>query len=224
VSEDLKRAGIDETSLDAIRGGIRFALGDTDWVLAADLPARQRAGAALLKGDNKRALELLATDPLGAVPQAGLPSYIPIHYAAGDTKGVISFYESRFGSPAAVDAARKACSCTTLNLVLALRDAGHKDYKAVLAAWKSSIAERQVEFKNSKSFRLEVADVAAIEGDFATARALYTAVIDDGFRSPVFLGEMYQRFLPAAEGFDPLRARMRSLINKERADLDMPPL
>ncbi len=224
ASEDLKRAGVNETALDTGRGGIRFALGDADWILGAELPGRQQAGAALLKGEKKRALELLATDPLAAVPQAGLPSYIPIHYGAGDINGVVSYYNDKFGSPEAAGAARKVCGCSMLSLVLALKDAGHRDYNGVLAVWKASFAERQVEYRNAPGFQREMAEVAALEGDFASARAHYTAVIDAGWRSPLFLGEIYQRLLPAAEGFDPLRARMRSLINKERTALGLPPL
>jgi len=224
ASEDLKRAGVNETALDTGRGGIRFALGDADWILGAELPGRQQAGAALLKGEKKRALELLATDPLAAVPQAGLPSYIPIHFGAGDINGVVSYYNDKFGSPEAAGAARKVCGCSMLSLVLALKDAGHRDYKGVLAVWKASFAERQVEYRNAPGFQREMAEVAALEGDFASARAHYTAVIEAGWRSPLFLGEIFQRLLPAAEGFDPLRARMRSLINKERTALGLRPL
>jgi hypothetical protein len=224
ASEDLKRAGVNETGLDTGRGGIRYALGDADWILGTDLPGRQRAGAALLKGEKMRALELLATDPLGAVPQAALSSYIPIHYAAGDIKGAVSYYDDKFGSPEAAGAARKQCGCSMLPLVLALKDASHKDYKAVLSVWKASFAERQLEYKTAPGFQREMAEVAALEGDFATARANYTAVIDAGWRSPLFLGEIFQRLLPAAEGFDPLRARMKSLINKERTALALAPL
>ncbi len=224
ASEDLRNAGVNETLLDAGRAGIRYALGDADWILGSDLPGRQRAGAALLKGEKKRALELLATDPLAATPQAGLPTIIPIHYAADDINGVVSYYENRFGSPEAAAAARKVCGCSMLYLVLALKEAGHKDDKAVLAAWKASFAERQVEYKNSPGFMRELAEVAALEGDFASARAHYTAVINAGWRSPLFLGETYQRLLPNSVGFDALRTRMKSLINKERTSLNLPPL
>jgi TolB-like protein/class 3 adenylate cyclase len=224
ASEDLKKAGVDDNILDQRRLGIRSALGDGDWILAADFPGRQRARGALFKGEKKRALELLATDPLAAVPQSWLSVYIPIHYEAGDINGVVSFYDDKLGSPKAAAAARKLCGCSMLSLALALKEAGHRDYKGVVAAWKASFAEREAEFRNSPNFLRELADVAALEGDFASAKAHYAAVMDAGGRNPVFLGESFQRFLPAAEGFDPLRARMRSLINKERTALGLPPL
>lgn len=224
ASEDLKKAGVDDNILDQRRLGIRSALGDGDWILASDFPGRQRARGALFKGDKKRALELLATDPLAAVPQSWLSVYIPIHFEAGDINGVVSFYDDKLGSPKAAAAARKLCGCSMLSLVLALKEAGHRDYKGVLSAWKASFAEREAELRNSQVFRRELADVAVLEGDLASAKTHYAAMMDFGGRSPQFFGETYQRFLPKDAGFDALRERMRSLINKERTALGLPPL
>lgn len=224
ASEDLKKAGVDDNILDQRRLGIRSALGDGDWILASDFPGRQRARGALFKGDKKRALELLAADPLAAVPQSWLSVYIPIHFEAGDINGVVSFYDDKLGSPKAAAAARKLCGCSMISLVLALKEAGHRDYKGVVAAWKASFAEREAEFRNAQVFRRELADVAVLEGDLASAKTHYAAMMDFGGRSPQFFGETYQRFLPKDAGFDALRERMRSLINKERTALGLPPL
>jgi hypothetical protein len=48
--------------------------------------------------------------------------------------------------------------------------------------------------------------------------------MDAGWRSAMFIDESHFRYLPNAAGFAALRERMRALINKERAALNMPPL
>ncbi|MFM9862396.1 MAG: adenylate/guanylate cyclase domain-containing protein [Micropepsaceae bacterium] len=222
--EDLKHAGVDDNWLDRFRATICYALADGDCLLKADLPGRQRARGAWLKGDKKQAIELLATDPTATAPVAALTFYVPIHYAAGDIDGVVSYFEDKIGSPAAAIAARNACNCSLLSLLLALREAGHKDYKGILAAWKETFAERRAFSGKSANFRRELADVAALEGDFAAAKANYAAAMDAGGRNPLFLDETYLRFLPKDAGFEALRARMKSLINKERTALGLAPL
>lgn len=226
ASEEQMRAGAVDNALDIRRFAIRAALGDGDWILGADLPGSRRAVGALLKGDKKRAIELLAADPLVAAPWAGVASYIPVHYAAGDTGGAVAYYDDKIGSPAAAIAARNACGCTIVSLLLALKKAGHKDYKGVLAAWKAALAKQQPLYKNGQRFQRELADVAALEGDFATARAQYAAAIDAGWRSAVFFDQTYLDVLPKGDGagFDALRARMKSLIDKERAALGLAPI
>jgi hypothetical protein len=111
-----------------------------------------------------------------------------------------------------------------IHLLLALRDAGHKDTKGVLAAWKATLAEQQELYKNGPTFRRELGDAAAFEGNFAAAKAHYAAAIDVGWRAPFFFNEALYGFLPKDEAFNALRTRMKSLINKERTALGMPPL
>ena len=224
ASEDLKRAGVDDNVLDRGRGTIRFLLGDGDWLLGADLPGRRRAMGAILKGEKKRALEILATDPGATVVDQGLGAYVPIHYAAGDIVGAVSFYNDKIGSPAAAKAGRVACGCSLLQLVLSLKKTGHKDTEGVLAAWKAARGELRALHKNSALFMRESGEIAVLEGDFATAKAHYTAAIDAGWRSALYFDQSYVNFLPKDAGFDALGARMKSLINKERTALDLPPL
>lgn len=223
VSEELK--GVDENLLTVRRYTIRVALGDGDWVLAADLPGRRKATGAILKGEKKRALELLATDPgaTGSV-DAGLGSYVPIHYAAGDIAGAVSYYDDKIGSPTAVKAGRLLCNCSLLPLLLALKETGHKDTKGVLAAWKAAHDELRGLYKNSQQFLRESGDIAAFEGDFAAAKAHYTAAMDAGWRSALFFDPTYVNFLSKDAGFEALRTRMKSLLNKERTALGLAPL
>jgi len=227
TSEDLNGAAAGEidNNLDNSRIRIRSLLGDGDWLLASDLPDRRRAVGALLKGDNKRAIELVDADPAsksGFAP--GLGSYVPVHYAAGDIAGAVSYYDDRIKTPAMAVVASNICNCSLINLALALKDAGHKDYKGVLAAWKASLAEQRALYGNSAQYLQQVADVAALEGDLATARKNYAAAIDAGWRNVQFLDPNFRKFLPQDKDFDVLRARMKSLIDKERAELGLAPL
>jgi TolB-like protein/Tfp pilus assembly protein PilF len=224
MSEELVQAGFVETLLDARRFSIRLALGDGDWILRADPIARRRALGALVKGDKKRALELVASDPAALVPGTALGTYVPIHYAAGDVGGIVSYYDDRIGSPAKANIARNACGCSALHLLLALKEAGHKDYNGVLAAWKAALAEQQALFQKGQQFQRDSGDIAALEGNFPAARTHYIAAMDAGWRSALFLDPNYVRIYPNDSSFNALRARMRTLINKERTALNLPPL
>lgn len=224
TAEELTRAGYFDNSFERRRNSIRLGLGDGDWLLASGIRGWRQALGALLKGDTKQALELLVRDPSATAPSQALAAYTSIHYAAGDVGGVASYYDDKLGSPAAAVAARNACGCSMLHLVLGLTAAGHKDTKAVLAAWKATLAEQQALFKNGPGFQRELADIAALEGDFASAKTHYAAAIDAGWRAALFLDQTLFGFLPKDAGFDTLRARMKALIDKERAALDLPPL
>jgi hypothetical protein len=154
----------------------------------------------------------------------GLGSYAAIHYAAGDAAGVVSYYDAEIKTPATAVVAARFCNCSLLSLTLALKDAGHKDYKGVLAAWKASLAEGRPLYGNSVQYLQQSADIAALEGDFAAAKKLYAAALDAGWRSVLFLDRNRFRILPEDADFDALRARMKTLIDKERAALGMAPL
>lgn len=225
LSDDVRRAGFLDNNLDNRRFAIRLSLGDADWILAAtNLAGRRQAMGAVLLGEKKRALDLLATDPSVETPWVGLASYIPIHYVAGDVAGAVSYYDDKLGSPAAANVARSQCGCSLLPLLLALKQAGHKDYKSVLAAWKAALAGQEPLFKNGSPYQHDLADVAALEGDFAAARTHYAAAMDVGWRSALFLNPVYVDFLPKDAGFEALRTRMTSLLNKERTALGLEPL
>ncbi len=224
VSEELERAGYVENALDIRRSGIRLSLGDGDWLLRAGAGGRRKALGALLKGDKKRALELVASDPAATSTINVLSSYVGVHFAAGDIAGVVSTYDEKLGSPAAAVVARNACNCSMIHLLLALRDAGHNDTRSVLAAWKATLAAQRELYKNGPSFQRELGDAAAFEGDFAAAKTHYASAIDAGWRAPFFFDQELYGFLPKDEAFNALRARMKSLINKERTALGLAPL
>lgn len=227
ASEELNGAGagaVDNLLVNS-RLRIRSLLGDGDWLLASDLPDRRRAFGAILKGDNKRAIELVDADPAsksGFAP--GLGSYVAIHYAAGDVAGVVSYYDAAIKTPATAVAAANICNCSLIALALALKDAGHKDYRGVLAAWKAALAGERALYGNSAQHMQQSADVAALEGDFAAAKKSYAAAIDAGWRSVMFLDRNRLRYLPNDADFEALRARMKALIDRERAELGLAPL
>lgn len=224
ASEEIARAGFEDNGFANRRFGIRLALGDGDWLLAADLPGRRRAFGAALKGDKAQAFALVDADPSISTTWAGVGNYIQLHYFLGDVAGAVAYYDEKIGSPAAAIAARNGCNCSISPLVLTLKETGHTDYAGVLAAWKAALDDQRELFRNGQLFLRESGDVAAIEGDFAAAREYYAAAIDAGWRSALFIDRRFAAYLPNDEGFNALRTRMRSLINAEREKLGMAPL
>lgn len=227
ASEEVKGAagGEIENDLFITRYRIRSLLGDGDFLLASDLPDQRRAFGAILKGDNKLAIELVDADPAsksGLSP--GLGSYVAIHFAAGDGAGAVSYYDAAIRTPATAVAAANICNCSLLALTLALKDAGHKDYKGVLAAWKAALAGERALYGNSAQHMQQSAEIAALEGDVAAAKRLYASAIDAGWRSVLFLDQNRFRAYRDDADFAALRARMKALIDRERAELGLAPL
>lgn len=225
VSETLKAEGVIDINLDITRYRIRLFLGDGDYLLAADLSDRRKASGAILKGDKARAIALVDADPGATSSLAGvLGGYIPVHYSAGDAAGAAAMYEAKIGSPENAVIAARACGCSLAPLVVALKEAGHKDYAGALAAWKAMLAEERPLFGNSLTNQFQMGDIAALEGDLGAARKHYAAAIDAGWRSPQFLDPDTRRFLPPDAEIAALRTRMKALIDKEREKLGMAPL
>jgi TolB-like protein len=213
-----------DPALDQGRFLIRWKLHDGAWIIA-NAPGRRRAAGALLEGDTRRAVEFVDGDP-DARRNAGtaLATYVPVHYAGGDIKAVIAYYEAAMKTPAGAMEASNYCGCSPLQLILALKDAGHPDFEPLLEAWKSD-AEAQAElYARSGERNAARADIAALGGDFAAAKKYYAAAMDLGWRNPMFVSRNPRNFLPADAEFDALLVRMTRLINEERASLDMPPI
>ena len=213
-----------DATLDQGRFFIRWKLHDGAWIIE-NSPGRRKAAGALLEGDTRRAVEFVDSDP-DAKRNAGtvLATYVPVHYAAGDVKAAIAYYEAEIKTPAGAMAASNFCSCSPLQLVLTLKDAGHPDFKPLLEAWKSD-AEAQAEvYARSGERNAARADIAALEGDFAAAKTFYGAAMDLGWRNPNFVSRSLRRFLPADADFDALLVRMTRLIDEERQSLGMPPI
>ncbi|HEX7060755.1 MAG TPA: hypothetical protein VF200_02235, partial [Woeseiaceae bacterium] len=211
--------------LATMRHIIRSRLGDGQWLLANAKTPREQAVGALLAGDTRRALELVDSDPL-ARQTAGeaLGSYIPVHYAGGDARAVVAYYATEMGTPASFVAAVQYCQCNAVPLLLALREAGHADFRPLLDAWKGEIEAQREFYSGSFSWRSDRADIAALEGDFGTAKKLYGAAMDAGWRTPDFVARDLRAFLPQDPDFDALLSRMRDLVDTERRSLGMPPL
>jgi len=223
-SEKLARAGVIDNNLDNYRFQTRLNLGDGDWI-GANMTDRRKAWGALLKGDKERAIAIIDADPLARASAAtALSIYVPIHALAGDAAGVSAYYDQEIGSTAAAIETARACGCTMAPLALALKETGNKDAKGVLAAWKAFMAERRPLFGKSATFLAQSADLAALEGDFSAAKTQYAAAIDAGWRNSTFTDRTYRTFLPRDADFDALLARMKSLIDTERASLGLAPL
>jgi len=223
-SVEVGKAVQGDPALDQGRFLIRWRLHDGAWIIE-NAPGRRKAAGALLEGDTRRAVEFVDGDP-DARRNAGtaLATYVPVHYAAGDVKAVIAYYEAAMKTPAGAMEASNYCSCSPLQLILALKDAGHPDFESLLEAWKSD-AEAQAElYARSGERNAARADIAALGGDFVAAKKYYAAAMDLGWRNPMFVSRNPRKFLPADDEFDALLVRMTRLINEERASLDMPPI
>lgn len=224
MSEALIKAGHDPADLATYRYFIRSNLGDGDWILANTKGRRQAFGAALA-GDYQRAAAIVDADPAArGNTAAALSSYIPVHYAAGDVAAVVAYYDTSIGSPQAMVDAVRACNCAPIGLLQALKDAGHKDYEPALSAWKAFIASKREEYAKSPLYLTRAADAAALSGDFAEAKKLYTAAIDAGARNAALIDRRIRKFLPRNAEFDAILVRMRTLIDAERKALGLPPL
>ena len=223
-SEKLTGAGVTDNNLDVFRFQTRLNLGDGDWI-EANMTDRRKAWGPLLKGDGKRAIALIDADRLARANAAtALVIYVPIHVFAGDAAGASAYYDAEIGSPAAAIDAARACNCTMTPLAMALKETGNKDAKGFLAAWKAFLAERRPLYGASSSFMAQSADLAALEGDHAAAKKLYAAAIDAGWRNAGFTDRTYRTFIPRDAEFDALLARMKTLVNTERASLGLAPL
>jgi len=223
-SVEIGKTGEADRDVAFIQFFVRRQLQDGEWLIENAANQRWKAIGAILEGDARRAVELVDGDPLARQNSgAALGSYIPVHYAAGDTKAVIAWYEAEMKTPAGALDAANYCGCSPLYLVLALRDVGHPDFEPLLAAWKRD-AEAQGEFyARSPEWNADRADIAALEGDFTAARKFYGLAIDAGWRTPTFTRGL-RKFLPQDPEFDALLSRMTALINDERRSLGMPPL
>jgi hypothetical protein len=110
-----------------------------------------------------------------------------------------------------------------LQLVLALKDAGHADFKPLLETWQHDEEAHGELYARSGERNAARADIAALEGDFASAKKFYAAAIDLGWRNPNFVSRNLRKFLPPDTEFEALLARMTRLIDEERQSLGMPP-
>ncbi len=183
------------------------------------------AAGALLEGDAKRAIALIDAIP-AARQNSGeaLAAWAFVHYAAGDAPAVIAWYEAEIKTPDGAIEAVKYCACSPLPLVLALRDAGHPEFRPLLAAWRTYSDGMGEFFARAPLWNSDQGHIAALEGDIAAAKKHYGIAIDAGWRSPLFVSREHPAFLPADPAFDALLARMRDLINAERQALGMAPL
>ena len=224
-SVDIGKSGEADREVAFAQFVVRWLLHDGQWIAENATSPRRKAAGAILEGDARRAVELVDGDPV-ARQNGGmaLANYISVHYAAGDAKAVIAYYEAEMKTPAAAIDASNFCSCSPLQLVLALQDAGHRDFQPLLAAWKREMEAQSGIYARSANWNADRADIAALEGDFTAAKKFYGLAIDAGWRSPTFISRDLRKFLPQDPEFDALLSRMSGLINDERQSLGLAPL
>jgi hypothetical protein len=109
-------------------------------------------------------------------------------------------------------------------LVAAMKATGHKDYPELMRHWKEQADRNRAAYANSSEFNRREGDRAALEGDLARAKTLYARAIDLGWRSSLFLHDEFIAYVPQDAEIDALQARMRGLIDAERATLGMAPI
>lgn len=222
VLEPLQSA---DPALALTRLGVRQSLADGDWIIAHAREPRRKAFGAVLKGDFGLAISLVDADPLTRQNKAAaMAFYVPVHYQAGDAGGVAAYYDAEIRTPAAAIETFEACGCSPLWLTAALRDAQHKDYPALLAAWKADAEKRRATHEKSAGWSAEMGALAALEGDADAASAYFTKTMDYGGRNGLFQKRFFGSILPAGPSSDALFARMRGLIDAERANLGLAPL
>lgn len=207
------------------RLNIRQTLGDGDWILANAPQPRQKALGAAMNGDFDRAFALLDADPAARGTTVGALAFlVPVRSYAGDAAGASAYYDAELRSPAAALEAHEACGCSPLRLAVALRDVQHKDYPAFLAAMKAHEEKKRETHEKSPAWNAQMGAIAALEGDAGAASAYYTAAMDQGGRNGFFQERFFATVLPDDPRMDAALARMRKLIDAERASLGLPPL
>ncbi|MEX2122756.1 MAG: tetratricopeptide repeat protein [Woeseia sp.] len=224
-SVEIEKSGEAGRNLAFMQFIVRWKLHDGEWIIENAADPRRKAAGAILEGDARHAVELIDDDP-GARQNAGaaLGTYIPVHYAAGDAKGVIAYYEAEMKTPAGAIGALKLCGCSPLHLVLALQDSEHPDFEPLLTGWKREMETQSEFYARSAQWNADRADLAALEGDFTAAKKFYGLAIDAGWRNPNFISRDLRKFLPQDPEFDALLSRMTGLINDERRSLGLAPL
>ena len=225
ASVELGKSGEADREVVFAQFTVRWKLRDGEWIIENVANARRKAAGAILEGDALRAIELVDGDPV-ARQNAGvaLGNYIPVHYGAGDAKGVVAYYEAEMKTPAGALDASNLCGCSPLHLALALQDSGHPDFEPLLVAWKREMETQGEFYARSAEWNGDRADLAALQGDFTAAKKFYGLAIDAGWRDPHFISRDLRKFLPQEPEFDALLSRMTGLINDERRSLGMPPL
>jgi len=202
----------------------RAKLHDTEWLAATATPGFSGA-AALLLGDRARAAQIVDADPYYRANAArGFSAYASLQYAAGNDAKVIAYYEEALGPPARAVEAWNACGCALTPLVAAMKATGHKDYPELMRLWREQADKDRAAFAHSSEFNRSEGDRAALEGDLARAKTQYARAIDLGWRNSIFLHDDFIAFLPQDAEIDALQARMRGLIDAERAKLGMAPI
>lgn len=223
VFEAVRSAGTKDATLDRTEGAARYSIADAEWLQSAE--GGWPAAAAILKGDGE-----LAVARIEAYPRArrnssiALGTYLPILFRAGQTAKVVDYYEAEFGSPDAVMKAADACDCSPGSLAASLKAAGHKDFDALMAAWKAHADKDRDFYAKSVGFTVREAERKVLSGDLAAARGEYARAMDLGGRDPLLATGAMNQIAPKTEDFAPLRARMKALINSEREKLGLAPL
>jgi TolB-like protein/Flp pilus assembly protein TadD len=213
-----------DPQIDAVLGWAHYALHDGAW-LEARAGERWKAAAALLAGRTDLAAARASALAVARRNAAnGLLLYIQPLYAAGRHDDVVSYYESAIGSPEAAMAAAAACNCRLAPLAAAMKEKRHPHYERLMSAWRTAADARRRQIPDGPQFLFGEGERRALLGDAAGAAADFQRAIDLGFRDSLFIHGAFRPFLPNDPRIVAQQARMRDLIDAERASLGMPPI
>ncbi len=224
--EELRAAGYADNRINRTQESIRWALADAEW-LEAHGAGRGSSMAALLKGDGALAVRRIEAYAHARQNAANaLAEYLPVLFAAGESAKIVDYYERQMREPEAAIKAANACSCSLAALAGGLKEAGHRDFAPLMAAWKAHANSQRDRLARSRDFAHWEAQRAVLSGDLDAAKRDYARVMDLGFRDPLFATApaTLRQLAPTTGDFAPLRARMLALINEQREMLGLAPL
>ena len=211
----------------ALNAGLYFTLGDFNRVLSlhGTPEFRSRALCALNRNDEAVAA---ARTRLAEKPddQAAVESLLSTLSWAGRYDEVLALYRERWGDIKGLDAGLRLAETGPLqSIAIAQRAKGQQQALATtLALWRKRLDFMRVQGYASGEFLMEEASVFALAGERATALKLLTRAIDLGYRDPLLGRDPAFAELQGDPAFIAQLARMKKLINAERAKLKMAPL
>ena len=208
-------------------GWLYFALGDHARVLT--LPQHDAHGLALLAvGRAEEAIagaeERLSTSPGNSFETVTLLRTLSL---AGRHEAVLAWYQKRWGSLAAMEAVfgMRYWGLWLAPLAAAQQHAGrHDDLAATLKAWDGKLVWLREQGFDDPFFTFSQANHLALSGEREAAQSTLATAIDAGYRNPLLAREPAFAAWQDDPDFQRQVARMRNLINAERAQLGLEPL
>ena len=209
-----------------VNGWVFYALGDFDQVLS--LPGAHDRGLALIALGRVEEAVATARERSAAAPgdhEAALALLFTLSQA-GRHDEVLTLYRERWGDLEGLDASFGIRESGLQAPIAAAQHAlgQHPALAETLAHWRERLAFLREQGFAGREFPITEARYLALAGERAAALAALTKAIDLGWRDPLLGRDPAFAELHDDPEFLAHVARMRELINIERAKLDMGPL